>query len=247
MKVNKDNRVYFGEDLDSMANAKNYYKLIVNKFKSYIDGNILEVGSGSGTFTDYLRNKNVKKIYCVEPVEEMYKLHIKKNNKTKSKDKNSPKIQILHGFLSERLNQIPNDIDCAIYTNVLEHVEKDIEELKLVSQKLKKNGYVCIFVPALPFLYSKFDEKVGHYRRYTKKSLKDVLQKAGFEVVKAEYFDIIGIIPWIINFKLLGKIDLNPKSVKLYDNIVVPHMNKIEGWANLPFGKNVLAVGKWNK
>ena len=45
---------------------------------------------------------------------------------------------------------------------------------------VKKNGYLIISVPAYSHLYSKFDEEVGHYRRYEKKDIKTILKDVNF-------------------------------------------------------------------
>ena len=92
-----------------------------------------------------------------------------------------------------------------VYVNVLEHIENDKQELFYINQSLKTGGYVCIFVPALAWLYSDFDASIGHYRRYYKKQLIDLVEKAGFEIVKISYFDIMGIIPWFIFLRFLRK------------------------------------------
>ena len=41
-----------------------------------------------------------------------------------------------------------------------------LEKLKKAFSKLNKNGNLTILVPAHNELYSKFDEAIGHHRRY---------------------------------------------------------------------------------
>jgi hypothetical protein len=62
-------------------------------------------------------------------------------------------------------------------------------------------------------------------------------------MVKLHYFDIVGIVPWYINFKLF-KNPINSNSVHLFDRIVVPIMKAIEGIKSPPIGKNLLLIAK---
>ena len=61
--------------------------------------------------------------------------------------------------------------DSILYINVLEHIEDDRAELLSAYRALPVGGFLLLFVPALPQLYSKFDRSVGHFRRYYKKEL----------------------------------------------------------------------------
>src|SRR5690606_26419201 len=140
------------------------------------------------------------------------------------------------------LNNFPKT-DTFFYVNVMEHIEHDVDELKWMYNNLTEGGNVCLFSPALPFLFGSHDERVGHFRRYTKNELVQKVEKAGFKVKKAIYFDMPGVPLWWINFVLL-KSNMNPNAVHLYDNWVVPVLRKLEPNRLLPFGKNVLVVGE---
>src|SRR5690606_34337499 len=107
----------------------------------------------------------------------------------------------IQGFTSE-LKSIPKT-DTFFYVNVLEHIENDLEELKWMYSNIETGGHVCLFSPALPFLFGSHDERVGHFRRYTKNELVEKAQKAGFSIKKAIYFDFPGVPLWWINFVLL--------------------------------------------
>jgi 2-polyprenyl-3-methyl-5-hydroxy-6-metoxy-1,4-benzoquinol methylase len=54
-----------------------------------------------------------------------------------------------------------------IYTsNVLEHIEDDVETLRKIHGMLKPGCNLVIYVPAFMCLYSELDSSIGHYRRY---------------------------------------------------------------------------------
>jgi hypothetical protein len=108
---------------------------------------------------------------------------------------------------------------------------------------LNSQGYLLLFVPALAWLYSDFDKQIDHFRRYTKQDISGLVRDVGFTLVKAQYFDLAGIIPWYINFVLLQN-SIGSGSVSLYDKLVVPTMRLIERMVPPPIGKNVLLIGK---
>jgi 2-polyprenyl-3-methyl-5-hydroxy-6-metoxy-1,4-benzoquinol methylase len=88
-------------------------------------------------------------------------------------------------FNSEfKLPWTPNLLTCM---DVLEHIEEDAKFLHCASSQLSSDGLVVISVPALPSLYSEWDKQLGHYRRYTAKSLRKTIEAAGLKVLSSKY------------------------------------------------------------
>ena len=56
--------------------------------------------------------------------------------------------------------------------DVIEHVEDVRAFLKDVLFHMKPGATLIVNVPALPLLFSPYDKAAGHYRRYTKETLK---------------------------------------------------------------------------
>jgi len=215
-----DNK-YYGRDLEAMSWAKNYNKWILDEIREYIGSNILEVGAGSGNFSKLLLLLPIKKLTCLEPSQNMFKILSQKLN-------SEHKVILKKGGIEILINNKNKEkFDTVLYINVLEHIEKDEEELINIYEILENNGHLIIFVPAFMWLYSNFDRKIGHFRRYDKKNLETILREKGFEILKSKYFDMIGIILWLFFFKILGR-TLSSSNVSLYDKIIVPLERKIE-------------------
>ena len=66
----------------------------------------------------------------------------------------------------KRINEIDGKFNTIIYLNVLEHIQNDFDEINSALNKLNSDGHLIILVPAHQNLFSKFDEAIGHYRRY---------------------------------------------------------------------------------
>lgn len=229
---------YYGRDLEAMSFARNYHQWIMDEFRPYLGSNVVEIGAGTGNFSEFIINAGVKHLVALEPSSNMYPLLRKRFDKEGS-------IETVNSSLKDYLpaRNYKAGFDSVLYVNVLEHIEDDKQELSCAYEAIKKGGYLLIFVPALPWLYSDLDRKVGHYRRYYRGNLAKRVCDAGFSVLKIKYFDIVGIIPWYIAFVLLKR-SITGNSVSLYDNLVVPMMRVIEGTITPPVGKNLLLIGR---
>ncbi|MEZ6062334.1 MAG: class I SAM-dependent methyltransferase [Planctomycetaceae bacterium] len=76
----------------------------------------------------------------------------------------------------------PNSLRAVVLLDVLEHVEDPTQVLKYVHASLADDGAAIITVPAYPWLYSRWDEQLGHFRRYTVRELRRQAADAGFRV-----------------------------------------------------------------
>lgn len=227
---------YFGKDLEAMSFANNYHRWLIAEFLPYIKGAVAEVGAGVGNVSRLTLEADIKSLTAFEPSANMYPL-------LKEALGADVRAKAINGFFGKE--PVDECFDTVMYVNVLEHIEDDLAELAGVRAALAEEGYLLIFVPALPWLYSELDRQVGHFRRYTKSGLVALAQQAGFSVVKVRYFDVAGILPWYIHFTLL-KNTIGAGSVSLYDKLVVPTMRMVEGLVPPPIGKNLLLVAKKN-
>lgn len=225
---------YFGKDLEAMSFANNYHRWLLAEFLPYIRGSVAEVGAGVGHFSSLILEANIKSLMAFEPSSNMYPL-------LQEALRTDKRAKAINGFFGKE--EAGECFDSVLYVNVLEHIEDDASELVTVRDALSPEGHLLIFVPVLPWLYSEFDRQIGHFRRYTKKGLIDIVHEAGLSIVKERYFDVAGIIPWYINFTFM-KNTISGGSVALYDRMVVPAMRVIEGLVPPPIGKNVLLVAR---
>jgi SAM-dependent methyltransferase len=228
--------VYEGRDLEAMVFAQNYHAWIRDIFKPYLGARVAEVGAGSGNFSELLLNTDVKELVTVEPSNEMFPL-------LEKKFRGKPGVSVRKSFFGDIRSEYRNYFNAIVYVNVLEHIEDDAAELRYMYESLQPGGHACIFVPALPFLYSKTDKTLGHFRRYKKQELATRMTDAGFEIKKISYLDILGIPSWYLFLKIMQK-ELSGNDVAFYDRFVVPVMRRIESRIPMPLGKNLVAVGR---
>jgi SAM-dependent methyltransferase len=134
--------------------------------------------------------------------------------------------------------------DSIILVNVLEHVDGDVEALRSLRALLKPGGSICIFVPAFEGLYSAFDQRVGHRRRYRRSQLIAALDRAGYGIVDARYVNTVGALAWWLFARRLNQIPTQTWSVRLYDGLIVPPLRRIESGLVPRFGQSLLCVGQ---
>jgi len=73
--------------------------------------------------------------------------------------------------------------DGVLMLDVIEHVEDDIGFVRgIVSESVAAGGWVLVSVPAYQSLFSEHDRALKHFRRYSPRSLRSVLEAAGLSV-----------------------------------------------------------------
>ena len=234
---------YPGRELEAMDGASNYHRWILEIFKPFLGQQLVEVGAGLGSFSGMiLKQHSCQKLSLVEPSKDMYEVLVANAGRLDS----ATRIETYNGTFTQAAPVIKRngDPDSIIYVNVLEHIADDELELETVRETLSATGHVFLFVPAFSWLYGAFDERVGHFRRYTKPELEEKLQRAGFAVILSSYFDLPGIAPWWLKYCLLKSATMEPAGVRLYDRFIVPATRRLESIISPPLGKNVIAIAQ---
>lgn len=131
----------------------------------------------------------------------------------------------LYNILDEN-PQLKGKYDTLLLLDVIEHIENEAEFLTSVKEHLKKDGLVVINVPALNWLYSKYDSKLGHFRRYNKKELNVIIENAGFRILSSNYWGFF-LIPLLIIRKMVLLLTPQKKIVKTGFNMTSGFLNKV--------------------
>jgi SAM-dependent methyltransferase len=72
----------------------------------------------------------------------------------------------------------------ALLLDVIEHLDDDQGALRRVASLVQPGGTLVVSVPALPELFSEFDQIQGHRRRYVPETLRAAFADSGFAVQK---------------------------------------------------------------
>lgn len=146
-----------------------------------------------------------------------------------------------------RLPQIPDALsdqqfDTIVCLNVLEHIEDDNASLTAMRNLLEPGGKLVLLVPALPSLYGSLDRALGHYRRYTRKSLRARYMENGLMMRHLEYFNMAGMPGWWVMGRMLRRQLIPIGSLALYDKLVP--LFRWERYLPLRVGQSLIAIGE---
>jgi len=222
--------------LEVLEGADNYNRWIAETIKRFAKSPILELGAGTGNISDYFLDK--KNFLITEYDLRLVSYLKKKYTSTKH-------VQILQLDIAQKPSgKLHESFSTVFAVNVFEHIKDDEVALKNAHRLLKKNGRIIILVPAKKFAYTRLDKNLGHYRRYEKQELKNKLEEAGFTVEKIYFFNIVGLLSWIIRDKVEKQnMQLDRSQIALFDKIV-PLLRSIESVVPIPIGISFIAVAR---
>ena len=95
--------------------------------------------------------------------------------------------QVVHATL-EDARFISGSLPAIGLFDVVEHMEDDHKFLETIRIHLSSHGRIYLTVPAYQALWSEADVVAGHYRRYSRRVLRELIERVGFEVELATGF-----------------------------------------------------------
>lgn len=220
---------YGGTDnLEVMAEAKRYNRFLVSLIIDNLSrqGVCLDFGAGIGTFAQEVKDEG----FHVEALD------------TEPAHQAAIRDRGIRSVAS--LEDVPDDYYTGVYSlNVLEHIDDDEAILAELFRVLKPGGRAVIYVPAMSWLFTSMDVKVGHVRRYHLRELIRKAGQAGFRIDTASYADSLGVLATLA-FKVVGNKsgELNTGSVRLYDTVGFPVSRAMDGALGQVVGKNAYIV-----
>lgn len=220
---------YQGGELGLFSRATHWKRYFATRMAPYLRGRVLEVGSGIGTNTPYLREQgDTVSWVCLEPDADLLAATPAREG-----------VATCHGTL----RSLPSAavFDTILYIDVLEHIENDEQEIQAARAHLAPGGRVIILSPAHQKLFSEFDAQVGHFRRYDKNSLSSVFRH-GYVCELSVYLDSAGYFLSLVNRLLLRQSMPTLGQVLFWDRVAVRISRLTDMVTGCRFGKSILAV-----
>ncbi|MDF2940356.1 MAG: hypothetical protein K0R66_998 [Gammaproteobacteria bacterium] len=211
-------------NMEAMVNYNEHIIKLLERSKVNFD-RVVDFGAGIGTLAKIVKPK-CNNLICIEL------------------DSKQRELLVQQGFQAfESIDSIPDNSQSLIYSsNVIEHIEDDYAAVKAIYQKLQVGGKAFFYIPAFSCLYSAMDRKVGHFRRYDKNRLQDIMKKANFHTEEIYFADSLGFFIALL-FKHIDKSgQVNPKSLKIYDKLLFPISCILDYVLKYFLGKNLVVV-----
>jgi SAM-dependent methyltransferase len=221
---------YSGVDvLEALESAHNYNDFLTRLIRESTESNELtDFGAGIGTFSKRLRTAGYQ-VKCIEP-DQLQKEKLEEEG--------------FETFVS--ITSIQDDSVSFIFSlNVFEHIEHDNIAIREVRQKLKPGGALLIYVPAFECLWTNLDDKLCHHRRYTKTTLRRLVEQEGLAIEHVRYADCLGFVAALV-FRLLNRSasTVTATAVGFYDRWLFPLSRILDKVFGRWFGKNVYVLCK---
>ena len=219
------------DELHALAHARRFHRWLVDLLSPVLTGHVLEVGAGIGTVTRVLAGRDGLTVTSLEPDPVLFA-------ELAGAADEMPGVDLRN---CSTLDLAGEQFDSVIYVNVMEHIEDHLGELRRGLSLLRPGGTLGLVVPAMPSLYGSLDLKSGHFRRYRRRRLIELVEAAGFEVMTVRHFDAAGVVPYWLSIRLGAMRALSPASARLFDTVLVPMSMAVDVVApRLPVGKNLL-------
>lgn len=233
--------IYGYSTLASISGADRFNRWMYDTIKPWCKGRILEIGGGIGNISQCFLADGEELV--VTELQEEYCQMIRDRFHHHSSLKEVITMDIVDPEFDRKYARLLGSFDTVFALNVVEHIDDDRKALANCKKLLKEGGQLIILVPAFQSLFNHFDTALGHFRRYTLKTLNPVFDANGLTIIHRQYFNLIGILGWWVSGSLLRKKVIPEGQMKLY-NFFVPVFRLIDRITRKWFGLSVIMVGK---
>jgi SAM-dependent methyltransferase len=166
--------------------------LIVRRIKPPRDARILEVGCGTGHNLEMLRRFGRVEGIEVDPAARQL-----------------ASVRLGQPIIDAPLPELPGiadrAYDMAAILDVIEHVDEDVAGMRALARKMKPGAKILITVPAFPWMWSAHDVVNHHKRRYTRKTLRALVEDAGLKLEMLSWFNSL-LFPLAATARLAGRL-----------------------------------------
>lgn len=223
------------EELEHLAAAERYGDWLFNEFAGFVRGSVAEVGAGTGTFSRRILDAGAQRLLAIEPEPGCAEL-------LESRFGDDERVMISSDELPHAPSLTPADFDLVVCQNVLEHIGDDSAAVATMARALAPGGRLALIVPARPSLYGPLDEAYGHWRRYTKAGIRDLMSDAGLEVENLHPLNALGIPAWWAKNRRPGA-RVGRGSLSVFE-LVLPAWRPIEQAVAPPVGLTLVCVAR---
>ncbi len=219
--------------LESLGLTPAVSKWMLGNFTPYLGDSVFEAGSGSGNLTSHLIGKKSLTAVDIDPV------HVRAIEKRFGHLENvSASVADLE---AQSTYEDEASVDSVVCINVLEHMDKPELAVEGFRRIIRPGGHALILVPAHQSLYSAADEALEHRKRYSTGEVRELLEASGFEVIKCNQFNRLGVLGWYTN-KVLGRTTITKWQARVF-GVLLPFAKLVERLKFLP-GLSVVAVAR---
>lgn len=222
-----------------MGHLTAYYAWTLALFGDDLPGPAADAGAGAGHFSELL-SRRVQPLLVLEGGQENLEV-------LRARFAGQPSVTVADCDLNACRQVLEAHGVRSIFTlDVLEHLPDDLAALRQFHAALPPGGRLYVKVPALPFLFGPVDRASGHFRRYTKSSLRKAVEEAGFAVDKCHYMNLAGVLPYLVKSRILRKQEnfsrtFSPRQIERIQRMM-PMLQRLDRLLGPVLGLSVICV-----
>lgn len=216
--------------LTTLADLGNYNAWLLDLCRPYLRGRVLEAGCGLGTFSPGIAAR----------ARELWVLDRDPAALAAAVTRVPGARRIRHDL--ERPLPV-SGFDTVVALSVLEHLEDDAAALRHLAAALAPGGTLLLYVPGHPWLYGSEDRRVGHRRRYRRSEILARVRRAGLTVVRVRRVNLLGLLPWLVLYRVMGRQGLPTRASRWFDRMV-PWWRELEAWVPPPAGLGIFLAAR---
>lgn len=235
-------------ELESLSNAKRYQRWLYDSVRPYLGKRILELGSGIGNLSQHLPVRERLILSDIEPL-------LLKELRTKIPDLPDVSIKLVNPAESFSDTFAGENLDTVVSFNVLEHIEDDVAIVRDLLRMLRESKApgpkrIVTLVPAHQFAFGNIDREFGHFRRYSRRSFRQLLDKAAGQErkklhFKSFYLNLPALLAWWLNGRVRGKAKIGAGNMDLFEKlcpVIRPLDTFLHQTLRVPFGNSLVTV-----
>ncbi len=167
--------------------------------------------------------------------------------------KNTYGLDAIECDLNDGLPFVKEIFDVIIIADVLEHILDDRKLLADIRRCLVRGGVLLLTVPAYTHMWSNWDERLHHYRRYEYRELRALISSEDFKIKRITFFNTLIYPAALIRRKFFkagvkGDSDFKISQGGALMNSLMGYYYAVERWwlkfGSIPFGLSLFVCAQ---
>jgi SAM-dependent methyltransferase len=226
----------------AMAAMHAYPRYVYQLLAPALGRRILEIGVGHGNYTEWLLERgDVLAVDIDEPCLAVARERFgPRGLRTARMDLSEPDSIAACAWFA------PDSVVCV---NVLEHIPDDEAALRGLAGIVAPGGTLGLIVPAHQRLYGRMDAEAGHFRRYSRSAVRNLLRYTGWTVESCRHVNALGAAGWWWHNRARRNAGLEDAAVNrqmLAGDCWLPRVARLtDPVLGRVCGLSVAAIGRW--
>jgi len=200
--------------LNNLTGTPQYLSWVARKVRPHVGDEVLEIGAGIGNLTGRLMARRM--LYIAGEQDPLH-LHALRNRFLRTPNVT---VQKIDPESAEDIAGLAGCFDTVLCINVLEQIEDPAPVLARLERTLKPGGALVALVPNAPGVYGTLDRRLGHKRRYSGDSARQLLEACGLRVESAGSFNKVALLPWWAYSRMFHAGNIGKLVLKIFDKSV---------------------------